>query len=86
MKGLLCLVGFQFRDAMLAFLEVCVMRLREHIIQECMPLNLPCAHIAAPIWFETVNTNPTKGMPSNSAAANPNADGKSRCKMMGMDE
>ena len=34
--------------------------------------NVPCAHMAAPILFETVNASPMSGMPSSNAAAKPN--------------
>jgi len=35
--------------------------------------NIPWAHMAAPTRFEIMKTNPIMGIPSNKAAANPNA-------------
>jgi len=35
--------------------------------------SIPWAHMAAPTRFEIMKTNPRIGIPSNKAAANPNA-------------
>lgn len=43
---------------------------------------LPCAHIAAPILFETVKTRPMIGKLSRSAAANPNTASGDACHVV----